>query len=91
MIEGAVNDTRYTGTLTLPTAVIVELGLSFSHMGWAFLANDDVVSFDEGRIEDGDVLLRRRQDQAEPGQIVVVVIDGDATVNQLVPGQITGS
>ena len=42
----AVIDTGYTGTLTLPTAVVADLGLSFSHMGWAFLANDDVVSFD---------------------------------------------
>ena len=42
----AVIDTGYTGTLTLPTGVVADLGLSFSHMGWAFLANDDVVSFD---------------------------------------------
>ena len=35
----AVIDTGYTGTLTLPTAVVADLGLSFSHMGWAFLAN----------------------------------------------------
>ncbi len=42
----AVIDTGYTGTLTLPAAVVADLGLSFSHMGWAFLANDDVVSFD---------------------------------------------
>ena len=42
----AVIDTGYTGTLTLPTAVVADLGLSFSHMGWAFLANDDIVSFD---------------------------------------------
>lgn len=35
-----------TGTLTLPTTGVADLGLSFSHMGWAFLANDDVVSFD---------------------------------------------
>lgn len=42
----AVIDTGYTGTLTLPAAVVADLGLSFSHMGWAFLANDDVVSLD---------------------------------------------
>ena len=42
----AVVDTGYTGNLTLPAAVVADLGLSFSHMGWAFLANDDVVSFD---------------------------------------------
>ena len=42
----AVIDTGYTGTVTLPTAVVADLELSFSHMGWAFLENDEVVSFD---------------------------------------------
>ncbi len=42
----AVIDTDYTGTLMLPTTVVADLGLSLSHMGWALLANDDVVSFD---------------------------------------------
>ena len=42
----AVIDTGYTGVLTLPSAVVADLGLPFSHIGWAFLANDDVVSFD---------------------------------------------
>lgn len=32
--------------MTLPTAVVAALGLLFSHMGRAFLAIDDVVSFD---------------------------------------------
>ena len=45
-IEAVIDTGGYTGTLTLPTAVVADLGLSFSHMGWAFLANDDVVSFD---------------------------------------------
>lgn len=39
-----------------------------------------------GRIEDGDLLLIRQQPQAEPGQIVVVVIDGEATVKRLAAG-----
>jgi len=39
-------DTGYAGNLTLPTAVVADLRLSFSHIGWAFLANDDVASFD---------------------------------------------
>ena len=30
----------------MPTAVVADLGLSFSHMAWAFMANDDVVSSD---------------------------------------------
>lgn len=42
----AVVDTGYTGVLTLPSAVVADLGLPFSHIGWAFLANDEVVSFD---------------------------------------------
>ncbi len=42
----AVIDTGYTGVLTLPSTVVSDLGLPFSHIGWAFLANDDVVSFD---------------------------------------------
>ena len=42
----AVIDAGYTGTLTSPTAVVADLGLSFSHMGWAFPASDDVVSLD---------------------------------------------
>ena len=47
--DGRTRDIRAvidTGTLTLPTAVVADFGLSFSHIGWAFLANDDVVSFD---------------------------------------------
>ena len=42
----AVVDTGYTGALTLPTTVVADLRLPFSHMGWAFLANDDAVNFD---------------------------------------------
>ena len=42
----AVVDTGYSGFLTLPPALVAELGLPFAHMGTAFLANDDEVSFD---------------------------------------------
>ena len=42
----AVIDTGYSGFLTLPTALVTELGLSFAYVGRAFLANDDEVSFD---------------------------------------------
>lgn len=42
----AVVDTGYSGFLTLPTALVAELGLPFAYMGQAFLANDDEVSFD---------------------------------------------
>lgn len=42
----AVVDTGYSGFLTLPTALVTELGLPFAHAGRAFLANDDEVSFD---------------------------------------------
>ena len=42
----AVIDTGYSGYLTLPTALVTELGLPFAYIGRAFLANDDEVSFD---------------------------------------------
>ena len=42
----AVVDTGYSGFLTLPTALVAELGLPFAYIGQAFLANDDEVSFD---------------------------------------------
>jgi predicted aspartyl protease len=53
-VQGASGPTRETeaaidigdtGTLTLPPAMVVDLGLSYSHMGRAFLANDAVVTF----------------------------------------------
>ena len=42
----AVVDTGYTGFLTLPPALVAELGLPFAYVGRAFLANDDEVEFD---------------------------------------------
>ena len=42
----AVIDTGYSGFLTLPTALVAELGLPFAYMGQAFLANDTQVDFD---------------------------------------------
>ena len=42
----AVVDTGYTGFLTLPPALVNELGLPFAYVGRAFLANDDEVEFD---------------------------------------------
>ena len=42
----AVVDTGYSGFLTLPATLVAELGLPFAYVGWAFLANDDEVSFD---------------------------------------------
>ena len=41
----AVVDTGYTGFLTLPPALVTELGLAFAGIGRAFLANDAEVSF----------------------------------------------
>ena len=37
----AVIDTGYSGFLTLPTALVTELGLPFAYIGRALLANDD--------------------------------------------------
>ena len=42
----AVIDTGYSGFLTLPTAVVTELGLPFAYIGRALLANDVEVTFD---------------------------------------------
>ena len=42
----AVIDTGYSGFLTLPTALVAELGLPFAYVGQAFLANDTEVNFD---------------------------------------------
>ena len=39
-------DTGYRGFLTLPTALVMELGLPFAYIGRALLANDDEVTFD---------------------------------------------
>jgi clan AA aspartic protease len=49
----AVVDTGYSGFLTLPTTLVAEMGLPFAHVGRAFLANDDEVSFD---VHDATVL-----------------------------------
>lgn len=37
-------------------------------------------------IEDGDLVLVRQQDRADPGKIVVALIDGEATIKTLVKG-----
>ena len=42
----AVVDTGFTGSLTLPPALVSELGLPFAYVGRAFMANDDEVEFD---------------------------------------------
>lgn len=39
-----------------------------------------------GRIEDGDLVLVRQQSSANPGDIVVALIDGEATVKRLAKG-----
>ena len=40
-----------------------------------------------GAIEDGDLVLVRQQATAEPGEIVVVLLDGAAAVKRLIRGQ----
>ena len=42
----AVVDTGYSGFLTVPPALVAELGLPFAYVGRAFLANDEEVEFD---------------------------------------------
>jgi repressor LexA len=37
-------------------------------------------------IDDGDLVLVRQQERADPGQIVVALVDGEATIKKLVKG-----
>lgn len=37
-------------------------------------------------IEDGDLVLVRQQERADPGKIVVVLVDGEATIKRLIKG-----
>lgn len=37
-------------------------------------------------IEDGDLVLVRQQERAEPGKIIVALVDGEATIKKLVKG-----
>jgi len=41
---------------------------------------------DGGKIENGDLVAVRRQSTAQPGQIVVALVDGEATIKRLVKG-----
>jgi repressor LexA len=38
------------------------------------------------KIEDGDLVVVRRQSTAQPGQIIVALVDGEATIKRLVKG-----
>jgi SOS-response transcriptional repressor LexA len=38
------------------------------------------------KIEDGDLVLVRQQERANPGKIVVALVDGEATIKKLVKG-----
>jgi SOS-response transcriptional repressor LexA len=37
-------------------------------------------------IEDGDLVLIRQQERADPGKIVVALVDGEATIKKLIKG-----
>ncbi len=37
-------------------------------------------------IDDGDLVLVRQQERVDPGQIVVALVDGEATIKKLVKG-----
>ncbi len=37
-------------------------------------------------IEDGDLVLVRQQERADPGQIVIALVDGEATIKKLIKG-----
>lgn len=40
----------------------------------------------DDRIEDGDLVLVRQQQTADPGEVVVAVVDGEATIKRLAKG-----
>jgi SOS-response transcriptional repressor LexA len=37
-------------------------------------------------LEDGDLVLVRQQERADPGKIVVALVDGEATIKRLIKG-----
>ena len=94
----AVVDTGYTGFLTLPPALVDELGLPFAYVSRAFLANDDEVEFN---VHDVTVLwdgLPRQVRAAATGSVpllgmamldahslYVAVTEGGPVVIQLMP------
>ena len=75
-----VIDTGYTGTSTLPAAVVAELRLPFSHMGWAFPANDVVVSFD---VHDATVLWDSQPRHVKVDAIGNTPLRGNAAARQV--------
>lgn len=37
-------------------------------------------------IDDGDLVLVRQQEKADPGKIIVALVDGEATIKKLIKG-----
>ncbi len=70
------------GWLNLPTEDLLPKSARFFLLRViGFSMNLALVGSD--RIEDGDLVLVRQQTTAEPGQIVVAFVDGEATVKRL--------
>lgn len=66
------------GSLTPPSAQFFLLRVTGNSMNRAEVPG--------GKIEDGDLVLVRQQPTADPGQVVVALIDGEATIKRLAVG-----
>ena len=63
----------------------VRLPVSLFGRGSFFILRAYGDSMIEAGIEDGDLVLIRRQDTAEPGQIIVALMEDDATLKRFYP------
>ena len=62
----AVIDTGFNGFLTLPTALVAQLGIPFAYMGRAILADGSEAAFD---VYDATVLWNGRPRYVESGAV----------------------
>ena len=75
----AVVDTGYSGFLTLPATLVTELRLPFAYVGWAFLADDDEVSFDVHNVTvlwDGQPRLIQADATGSAPLVGMLLLDG---------------
>lgn len=65
----------------------VAVDFTFLPQGDCFTLRVQGDSMKDAGIFDGDLILVRKQDQADRGEIVVAVINGEATVKRFFPGE----
>jgi repressor LexA len=73
------------GWIRLPEAFLVPASSQFFILRVTGDSMDKAI-VDGENIEDGDLVLVRQQQTADPGQIVVALVDGEATVKRLGKG-----